>query len=95
MSRLLAFLQALLRAIRSLFGRGRPTPTPTPPPADARMNADRYVRPGDTEDQVTRAIGRPDTIEANQWIYTIDPRRGWRVTFSPSGTVEDVDLWIR
>jgi len=48
-----------------------------------------------TESEVLRLVGQPDASEARQWIYYIDPRRGWRVTFDASMTVASVKFWIR
>jgi hypothetical protein len=87
------FLRAvrqLVQMILALFGR-----RPQVPRRHARLDVDRFVQSGATDAEVRRILGDPDVIEADQWIYTIDPRRGWRIIFSPAHRVVRVDFWVR
>jgi len=69
----------------------------TKPPVsqtEARRTASQFVLAGATDSEVRQILGPPDVIEAGEWIYFVDPRRGWSIVFTPAKTVERVDYWV-
>jgi hypothetical protein len=89
-----SLLQVLGDLLQDIFEALTPR-KPRVPPEEALRAADQFVRSGATARHVRRVLGSPNDVEAGEWIYLIDPRRGWRIVFSPTNRVERVDFWVR